>query len=247
MNAWKAQARTAYAAGSITVRRQGESANRTVSAGRHLSGAVAGDWVLVVDVDGALWAVMLIGTGPTAYPANPAVDGSVPAAGTLIVPAGWSGYYQRESGFLLGNGWSVGQSRMVEYFWNGSELVETVTEDVLRDAAAYYPGLAGLTISAASIQMDAAYSRASTTARIALLSVPTSRPPSNGGIVRLDSIAAPALPTSGPVTVALPAAWCTQLMSGAANGIGMYDDTRATSGPVVPIIVAVPSLSVTYS
>lgn len=247
MSGWKAQARTAYAAGSITVRRQGEAADRVVSAGRHMAAALPGDWVLVVEMDGALWAVMLIGTAPTAYPENPAVDGGVGAGGTLIVPAGWSGSYQRETRKLIGDGWSIGQSRVVDYVWDGTHLTETVREDVLQDAAAFYPGLAGLPITAASITVRSTFTaHSSTTARIALLSAPATRPASWSGIVRLDSIASPALPTSGAVQVALPPGWVTQLASGAATGIGMYDDTR-TSGYVLPSSIDVPSLSVTYA
>ncbi|PKQ20190.1 MAG: hypothetical protein CVT66_06300 [Actinobacteria bacterium HGW-Actinobacteria-6] len=246
MNVWKAQARTAYAAGSLEVRRQGESANRKVSMGRHCSGAQAGDWVLVGEQDGVCWGLALLGTGPTAYPANPAIDGSVPAAGTLIVPAGWTGTITRETGLVQDGGWRFGQSRLSTPYWNGSELTWTVTQDVMLDTLSYYPGAAGLNITGASITIQS--SDASTTAKVALFSAPTSRPVSNAAITRLATVAAPVLPTSGAVTFALPAAWLPQLASGAANAIGMIDETRSTTAEYVASkSAAIPNLSINYA
>lgn len=249
MNIWKAQARTAYSAGLIDVRRQGSSANVTVSAGRHLSAAVAGDWVLVAEVDGALWGLALLGTGPSAYPANPAVDGSTPASGTLIVPPAWTAMTTREYSTVAPvSAWTFGQERSSYAYWTGTELAWTLLFDRMHDALSVYLGLAGLTITAASVTVDSQTSTiASTTAKLALFKAPVSIPSSTSAITKLATVAAPTLPTSAPVTVALPATWLTQLSSGAANAIGMVDETRTTEHYVNPKTVAAPNLTVTYA
>lgn len=249
MNVWKAQARTAYAAGSLEVRRQGESANRKVSMGRHCSTAAAGDWVLVAEQDGVCWGLALLGNGPTAYPANPAIDGSAPAAGTLIVPAGWTATITRETGLVQSGGWEFGQSRTSVSAWTGSELVWYVTSDVMKDTLSYYPGVAGLSITAASILVKSWGTASSTTAQVALFHAPTSIPSSPAGITRLETVAAPAIPTAAAgVTFALPAAWLSQLASGAANAIGLIDEARSTTAPnVFTKHCDVSSLSVSYA
>lgn len=251
MNLWKAQARTAAAAGAIEVRRQGESTNRKISIGRHMSAAAAGDWILVAEDSGACWGIELLGTGPTAYPSNPAIDGSAPGAGTLTAPPNWTAWFLHGGvGIYDGaSSWSFGRDRRSIFNYDPVTFESSWTTyyDQLIDAISVYSGLAGLTIDSITLQLVAP-GVTTTTAKLVLFQAPASRPSSAAAITQLATVNAPVLPTAaGGSTVTLPSTWRDQIAAGTANGVGILDAAAHTGEYFVsPNSIPAPALSVRY-
>jgi len=246
VNVWKAQVRTAYSAGSCTVRRQGESTNRTVSAGRHLSAAVAGDWVLVVEDLGQCWAVMMIGTGPAAYPDNPPIDGGT-AESVLNIPPAWTGRITVDNNadtttFAGADGWTFGRYQLT--------IPPYTDVDLTYSGLSEYPGLLGLAISEASLLIVAPDRWPSATAQLALFSAPADAPAEGalaaGVITQVDAIDGPDFPTpdAGSV-ITLPGSWRDHLAAGTANAVGLIDSGSTPLG-VGSAVPSAPVLNITY-
>lgn len=238
---WKAQVRVPPVSLVGEVRRQGEQQNRTISFGRHLSAAVAGDWVLVLEDRGQCWAVTLVGTGPTAYPSNPDIGGGG-AGNTLTVPPNWAGHTVHDN--------NSGKDWYADYWWFGHWVNATLGYDQVLRAVGLYTGLAGIEITDAKLTITAATSKATTTAQLALFLLPEDEPATTGfidpaSIVQLAAIDAPDLPTAAAgVTITLPTTWTDQLTAGTANGLGLVDASTFSSPPSIPVP---PSLEITYA
>lgn len=217
MKVSKGQVRAVATGGVLTVRRLGKATDDRASVDRQVgSVAAAGDWVLLIEQAGQLWAIALLGTSPSAIIDPPDPDEQAPEAtrivrGTDTVPPTWSGTYRSGS-------WRSDTDHMVQgpSSWGTS-----------RGAAFFGRKLRSLPGSITSAQVRCERltygSYAASRPRMALLAG-TSRP-SGFPSVRAEANG-PLLGAPGSVEWwTMPASWLADLNSGAAGGIGVIGDT----------------------
>ncbi|MGC4106043.1 MAG: hypothetical protein QM753_06770 [Thermomicrobiales bacterium] len=252
---WKGWVTVAPAAGVCQVRRQGESTNRRVSICRDAAGAVVGDWMLVLEADGQLWGLGLLGTAPTPAPdPDPVPD---PGGSSLVinVPPTWAGWrvFSPYNGSTQGG---FGTSDSGSSFWFGRSLYEIVgTELSYRyEGMAIYAGLKGLEISAAEVVFrSVSASWSSPNVAVALWKAPASKPAKAtgahpAGISLVDSAAVGSQwPAAAPYTFTVPAAWRNHLKAGTANGLGLVQTSGVLNNSMYPPFSAsAGAMKVTY-
>ena len=230
MNLWKAQARTAAASGQLEVRRQGESTNRKISIGRHMSAAAAGDWILVAEDAGACLGNRTARHRTDRLPQQPSRRRLNPSRRhpDRTAPPAWTAWFQHGGVGIYdgGSSWTFGRDRQSFFYFDPVTFESSWTTyyDQLVDAISVYSGLAGLSMDSITLQLVAP-GITSTTAKLVLFQAPTSRPSSAASITQRATVAAPALPDTGG---RVPASRCprlgvTQLAAGTANGVGILD------------------------
>lgn len=256
---WKGFVKSAPADGYCTVRREGETVDRRVSIVRAVSTAVVGDWMLIVESDGVLWGVGLLGVGPGTAPTDPVVpppDPSQPTQpSTISLPPVWGGYRQ----------WTPndGNPGTAAYFYANDEgtfsfgrvLFLTYLSE-RSEGMAIYSGAKGLALTAASVSWSEPSIKSqvsSSSVKVALWLAPESRPADvtgghPAGITLVDSVNLGVTwppPVGESVTFQLPAGWLTHLAAGTANGIGLIETATVHTG-ALPWMATAGALNLTY-
>lgn len=256
MDAFRAQIKTAPAGGFCQVQRQGETSPRQVAVGRHLSAAVVNDWVLVLESEGQLWAIAILGTGTTPAPPNPDPGGG-PNLRPLAIPVAWTGTL-RYTPYNGSAAKSFSADTTPGYFPTiGFGRMNGILGGNWRaEGFAVFGGLKGLSIASASLTFTRGL-LTSTTAnagiRVALWSAPETAPADQQnshptGITRLADVALGDWPPPDTgLAFALPAGWIAQLVAGTANGIGLINNTMPPLAEMFGYSAVVSPLSVVYS